>query len=362
VKRLWIPSLVLVAAGLGYALYLANAAGEFRSVENRYPGACRAVAVGAGPEDVEFHPTRPYALVSSYDRRAASQGRPRPGGIYRLAPGGDPEVVNLTPGADGDFRPHGISIHAGADGRATLFVVNHPRWTRFGEPSGDSAGPAHTIEVFDFDGDALIHRRTLADPLLVSPNDIVALDHERFWVTNDHGTEPGAMRTLEDYLRLPWADVVYYDGETFRRAADGLTYANGIQLAADRERVWVSEVTRSRVREYARDPASGMLTELRRLDVGFGADNINLDPATGALWIAGHVKLLTFARHASDASEKAPSQVVRLNPDAGPDPVETVFLDDGGLLSGASAAAWRDGTLIIGAVFEPHVVICRGVE
>lgn len=361
-KRIWIAALALVVAGAGYALYLMNAAGEFRTIADLHPSDCRPVPGVDGPEDVEWHPSEPFALISSFDRRAASEGRPRPGAIFRIPLDRPAEPVNLTPDAGIHFRPHGISMHVGGDGRTTLFVVNHPGETRFGAPPEPLEGPAHTIEVFDLVGGRLVHRRQLADPLLVGPNDIVAVDHERFYVTNDHGTRPGLMRKVEDYLRLPWADVVYYDGREFRRVAEGLSYANGIQLSPDGERVWVTEVTRSRLAEYRRDPGTGSLEEIRRFGLGFGADNINLDRATGALWIGGHAKLLTFARHASDASVDAPSQVIRV--DMADDAVDlhTVFLDDGDLLSGASAAAYRDGTLLIGAVFSPHALLCRGID
>jgi len=286
-KRIAVTLGALAAAGAIYALVQLQAAGQFRSVEVLHPGTCRTVEGMAGPEDIELHPNQAYALISSYDRRSASEGRPRPGALFRLALTREAEPVNLTPGAGLDFRPHGISMYADPDGRTTLFVVNHPRWRRFGPPSGDATGPRHTIEVYDLTDTGLVHRRTLADPLLVSPNDLVALDHDRFYVTNDHGTEPGLLRRLEDYLRLPWANVLYYDGAAFQRVADGLSYANGIQLSADGERLYVSEVTRSRVREYRREPETGRLAELRRVDVGFGADNINLEPATGALWVPG---------------------------------------------------------------------------
>jgi len=77
---------------------------------------------------------------------------------------------------------------------------------------------------------------------------------------------------------------------------------------------------------------------------------------------AGHVKLLTFARHAGDAGVAAPSEVKRLFFE--PDRVrqETRFLDDGALLSGASAAAFGGDTLLIGAVFSPYALLCTGVE
>lgn len=356
---------VPVLALIGYAVYLAHAAGEFRSIDALHPGACRKIVGVPGPEDITLHPHRALALISSFDRRAAMDGNVRPGGIHAWAlDGAMAAPVNLTPDASDDFRPHGISLHVGPGGRATLFVVNHPGEVLFGaQPQVESDRPAHTIEVFDFDGDRLTHRTTHAHSSMISPNDVVAVDHERFYFTNDHGSAPGWKRKLEDYLRLPWAGVVYFDGREFSEVADGLSYANGINLSPDGKRLYVAEVTRSRIREYARDAETGALEALGRIDVGFGVDNIEVDPGTGALWLGGHVKLLTFTRHAADAEVPAPSQAVRLAVDdrttGGKKQLETVFLDDGELISGASVATGRDGRLLIGSVFEPHFVECR---
>jgi len=38
--------------------------------------------------------------------------------------------------------------------------------------------------------------------------------------------------------------------------------------------------------------------------------------------------------------------------------VDEVFLDDGTLLSGSSAAAVGGGRMIIGTVFEPKILVC----
>ena len=213
--------MVPVLAAAGYGLYLAAEAGEFRAVENLRPGACRTVPGLPGPEDIAVHPARDVAYVSSFDRRAAMAGSARPGSIFRIGlDGGDP--IDLIPDAGPDFRPHGISLHVDPNGRETLFVVNHPGEALFGDAPAGYRGPAHTIEIFDVAGNRLVHRARLTDPLLVRPNDVVAVDDTRFYFTNDHGSEPGPMRKVEDYLRLPWANVVHYDGEGFREVADGL--------------------------------------------------------------------------------------------------------------------------------------------
>jgi len=349
---------MLVAAG--YFLYLAIDAGEFRSVDDLRPGNCEQIDGVPGAEDITLHPAWEVALISSFDRRAAMDGNVRPGGIFAWALGGSMDApVNLTPEAGADFRPHGISLFVGPDGRATLFVVNHPGESLFVAQSGAGPqAPAHTIEVFELDGMNLRHRETLADESMISPNDIVAVDHRRFYFTNDHGSAPGWKRTLEDYLRLGWANIVYFDGVEFREAADGLSYANGINLSPDSARLYVAEVTHGRIREYARDTETGGLEELRRFDTGFGVDNIEVDPDTGELWLGGHVKLLTFTRHAADAEVLSPSQAARVRPADAPG-IDTVFLDDGGMISGASVATGRDNVILVGSVFEPHMVVCR---
>lgn len=351
-----VPVLLILA----YAIYLAVDAGEFRSVENLHPGECRRIAGVPGAEDITLHPDRGLALVSSVDRRAAMAGNVQPGGIHAWPLDGSMAApVDLTPDAGTDFRPHGISLFVGADGRATLFVVNHPGESLFGDQPDESSAPAHTIEIFDLEGLSLIHRETLAHESMLSPNDIVAVDHRCFYFTNDHGSEPGWKRTLEDYLRLGWANVIYFDGGEFHEVADGLSYANGINLSSDGTRLYVAEVTHGRIREYSRDDQAGSLEELHRFDVGFGVDNIEVDPETGDLLLGGHVKLLTFTRHARDAEILAPSQAARVRLGNTPD-IKTLFLDDGQLISGASVATARDDVLLVGSVFEPHMVVCEG--
>ena len=67
----------------------------------------------------------------------------------------------------------------------------------------------------------------------------------------------------------------------------------------------------------------------------------------------------TFVRHVDNPEVLAPSQVVRVRLDEDDYRVETVFMDDGALLSGASVGAWHGGRLLVGSVFEDHIVDCR---
>jgi arylesterase/paraoxonase len=350
--------LISGALALGWLLFdTLRDAGEFRRVTALLPGPCEPVYGAPGAEDISFDPITGTAWISSHDRRAAIEGEPRRGAILRYDPDSDARPADAWPEAPSDFHPHGLSLYTDASGRQSLFVISHPGESLFQGRTGP--GPAHTVEVFDVVDDRLVHRARLHDAWMISPNDLVAVDHQRFYFSNDHGSAPGWRRTMEDYLRLPWANVVHFDGREFREAAAGLSFANGIQISRDGESLYVAEVTRNRIREYRRDPASGALEERRTIEVGFGVDNLELDPVSGDLWLGGHLKLLTFTRHAADPSVDAPSMVARLRLSGAEPELTPVFIDDGAALSGASVGAVRDGVLLVGSVFEPHFLVCR---
>ncbi|MGH7819060.1 MAG: SMP-30/gluconolactonase/LRE family protein, partial [Candidatus Binatia bacterium] len=200
------------------------------------------------------------------------------------------------------------------------------------------------------------HRRTIADPLLVSPNDLHALDHERFFVTNDHANPPGLARTIEEYFRREIANVLYYDGSSFRVAADGIAMPNGVNASPDGRSLYVASTLSGSIRLFDLDPATGGLSPKGRIDVGSGVDNIDVD-AAGRIWIGAHPKLLTFVRHTSDAAELSPSQVLRIDPASRS--VEEVYLDLGSGISGSSVAAFHDGRMLVGPVLDPKFLDCR---
>jgi arylesterase/paraoxonase len=104
-------------------------------------------------------------------------------------------------------------------------VVNHPR-------------DGHFVEIFDYRGGKLVHRQSVSGALMHSPNDVLPVGPAAFYVTNDHGNATSFGRMAEEYLQLARSYVLYYDGKSFRKVAEALAYANGINISPDGQIVW----------------------------------------------------------------------------------------------------------------------------
>mgnify|MGYP000437830994 CR=1 FL=1 len=336
-KWIMISILILVLAIAGWVVELFWAAGQFKTIEAHFDGQCRQIEGVVGPEDITIHPKTGIAYISSSDRRAVERGRPGGGAIYAYTPGQDAAaLINLTPDADKDFQPHGISLFVGPQGRDVLFVVNHQ-------------GGQHQIEIYDLEDGQLFHRKTLSGPLLLSPNDIVAVGSEMFYVTNDHRYPTGAKLS----------NVLFYNGTEFVEAASGMAHANGINVSADGQTVFVSATIGGTLHIFKRNPTSNQLAPESKLDLDTGSDNIEVDPK-GDLWIGAHPKLLDFVEHARDPEAISPSQVLHLvRGESGEYNVAEVYLNEGKELSGSSVAAVSGNRLLIGCVFDQIFLDCQ---
>lgn len=345
-KTIAVVLVVLIICVIWF-LNLLWSAGQFKTIVPHFAGTCKQVYGIVGAEDITIHPKTGIAYISVCDRRAVNAGKPGNGAIYAYNLNSDnPVLFNLTPNADKDFQPHGISLYVDGHGTDFLFAINH-------------AGGTHTIEVYELVGVLLYHTRTISDPMLVSPNDLVAVGPDRFYVSNDHHYPSGIARVMEDYLKLRKSNVVYYDGARFSEAADRIGFANGINVSKDGKTLYVCAVTERSLHIYDRDPSSGRLNLRETLALNTGPDNIDID-ASGGLWIGAHPKLLDFIAHAADPSKLSPSQILHLTPTpTGGFDVKEVYLNKGEELSAASVAAVRGHRLLIGSVFEPKFLDCQ---
>lgn len=339
-----ILGLIILAALARMAFVIIPASGMMAELAPVTPGQCEALTIAPGTEDVTIDPNSDLVFVSTDDRRTGERG-----GIYAFNLN-DPNTLHEVSGdAPADFHPHGLSLWTAPDGSQRLFVVNH-------RAGFDSAGGTHAVEIFDVGENGMLsHAESISHEALLSPNDVLAVGPRSFYATNDRAYRTGMMANLEAYFGLPLSSVSYFDGTHGDMVAHGIAYANGINISADGSEVYVSELLARRIRVYDRDAATGALTANRALPVPTAPDNIEVDER-GDLWIGGHPRVFDFVAHAADASAIAPAHAVRLNPQTGE--TETALLVMDGSLNASSVAAMRDGVLVVGAVFDDHVLVC----
>jgi arylesterase/paraoxonase len=198
-------------------------AGEFKEIKLHFNGQVKTIAGVLSSEDITIHPQTAMAFISSDDRRAHRPGssQARQGAIYGLdLHSANSMPMNLTVDFTQEFNPHGIGLWLAGNGDLSIFVVNHRR-------------DGHFVEIFDYRGGKLVHRQSVSGALMHSPNDVLPVGPAAFYVTNDHGNATSFGRMAEEYLQLARSYVLYYDGKSFRKVAEALAYANGINISPD---------------------------------------------------------------------------------------------------------------------------------
>ncbi len=318
-------------------------AGEFKILETHSNLDCNVVKGVLSSEDITIDRQTGMAFVSSGIR---GLGLDKGGAIigYDLN-AKSLKPVNLTSDFKEEFYPHGIGLYKGAGGAASLFVINHRSEKDY-------------VEIFDYAGSKLVHRRSVSNVLMYSPNDIIPVGRDSFYVTNDHGYRSFRGQILEDLLKLAKSYVLYFDGDKLRIVARGLSFANGINLSPDGKTVYVSEVIGKQISVFDRDVKTGALALKNTIYCGTGVDNIDV-AEDGSLWVGAHAKLLTFAKHAKNQKLPAPSQVLHITMKNGKYSVDEVYLDDGSTLSASSVAAAYKNEVLIGGVFAPRFLVCE---
>ena len=345
-KKLYIliSALVLLSA---FVLHILISTGYFRDIEPYSELEIVDVVSIAGVEDITVAREDGFALLSAYDRAGHRQGSNAHGGIYYLNLLDSvlsPKLISAR--FSPNFHCHGIALLKLDSIRYQVLAVNHTE--------------GHTIEIFTLTGDVLSHEKTLKNPLMVSPNDVIPVGNNRFYFTNDHGYTSGLGRIAEDYLGLRASNVVYYDGSQYTIAAENIAYANGINFDATHKLLYVASPRDFMVKVY--DVMSDFSLKHRLdIDAKTGVDNLEID-ASGNIWSGGHPNLLAFTSYASGKTPIAHSEIVRIVfHDTNQYTVETKFLDDGNLVSGSSVAATFKDLVLVGNVMDNQFLITRQI-
>ncbi len=328
---------VIAAVALFFAIRFVWIQGWFSSVAPVAPPVCRAVATGLkGPASLAVDAAHNALFVAALNRQAAPPYSDKRDGIYLLKLDNPTAAPVKLSGPPADFHPYAISLFRGDDGAETLLVVDR------------KANGRPFVETYDLTFDSqtakLAQHTAIQSGLLVSPHGLAAAAPDHFYLSNDRTMRGGPGRFAEDYLFWPHADVLAYNGEGFRIAAqrmagpDGLLIKNGI--------LYVALSNSREVQAFTQD-MMGYLTPLGALSLPARPDGLSLD-AHGNLIVAGETK-------------PGSSQVFRVVLDGrgAPQSYQAIFSDDGKVLKGASAAVIAGGQLFIGASDDDKILACK---
>lgn len=318
-------------------------AGEFKSITSYSEFTCTRVAEIPGPEDIVMDYSDGIAYISSDDRRAQALGKPVNGAIFRYDM--DTKVyTRMEADLPFEFHPHGIDLFHASNDRTLLYVVNH-------------RSDGHYVEKFQIKGNKLHYIKSIHDQVrMFSPNDLVMLNEDIFYITNDHGNSSKAGKLLEEYLQLPISYVLFYDGIKFEIKVNNIKFANGIAVNKDISKLFVASSTGREIRVYSIGVGYNLDYEYS-IDCGTGVDNIAFDDE-GVLWAGSHPQLLTFARHAKDINVRAPSEVISISFGDSGYTITLEFMDDGSLLQSSSVAVRYKSSLLVGSVFDTSILFC----
>ncbi|KAF9116515.1 Serum paraoxonase/arylesterase 2 [Mortierella sp. AM989] len=353
-------------------------------------GNCYKTAFIPGPSDIEISDQDQIAFVSSDDRSWVKESsffhRPSKktsenGGIYTLSLNqktGSPREVKLQGYPLDDFHPAGMSFYRFQDPDtqtwvSRLFVINHSH-------KGD------LVDIFDYSAQAntLTFVKSIQSSLFTTPKDIVAIDKDRFYLTNHHYMSGKYGRIAEDVGGFSWGTVVYYNGTDSRNVLESLGNPYGIAVSPDATQVYVSSFMDKVVQVYntTEDIAHGELVHDTNIWVGNHVDNLSVDKHTGDIYVASHPSYSTYLRHKLGYEPQSPSHVVKiekLSPEnyisqesSQPDlyffekpdipalkwEVKDLFYSNGEDISASTVAAYWNNDLILGSYSSHHLLRC----
>jgi arylesterase / paraoxonase len=346
-KSLKITLLILLLLGI----YITNTlyqSGYFKTIQNHFEGETQKITGIVGTEDITIDQSTGIAFLSSDDRWASRLRNKSPKGAISSLNLNDsiPKLINLTLNfPQEDFHPHGISLYSSPTGKKTLFVVNHRK-------SGNY------IEILEYKNDSLIHRESITNELLVSPNDIVGVGERSFYFTNDHDEKLSSWRTIKDILKVGMGNICYFDGNKMSKTGiENIKYANGINVSLDGKMLFLASTSSNMLLVYERNIQSGTLTKTDEIDTKTGVDNIELDK-DGSLWIGCHPQALKFLAHAGNETKISPSEVIRIDyKGQGDFKQSSIYMNDGSEISASSVGAVYKAKILIGPVFQDRIIL-----
>ncbi|KAJ7045403.1 hypothetical protein C8F04DRAFT_1025033 [Mycena alexandri] len=395
-SKLIILSTALVFIASAYRLWIQPTLiifGQGRVIESLGTTGCTTVPALSACEKIVLHaPTGVLYLACS---SPASRAHWTPALVQLNASGPDVDylatydpltstVARLQPSFPG-LSVHGMDVVPSTSNSSELFIyaVNHRKPED--RHTASMTGADSTIEIFKttVGSTTLKHLRTLQDPVILTPNDIVGSpDGDSFFFTNDHSSKTSPMRYLS-VLGLESGSVGYCHVQSgCKFAIKNIHGANGIVRAPNNESFYVSNSVFGGIAVLERQTDNALLkTHTIPTGAFFGAriaasssyvlldrgiDNLSMD-MDGVLWGPGFPYFTSIIKHIADPSVVSPVSAHSIARNTGPGSfygekfkVTKVFEDDGTLASGTTSVVHDPvrKRLFLHGIASPHLTIC----
>ncbi|KAK2181929.1 hypothetical protein NP493_376g03018 [Ridgeia piscesae] len=243
---------------------------------NHQPGRCTLVSgIDVGSEDIQVLPNGLAFITSGLDPTT-------PGKIFLFdfkKPRSGVVALDIVGDFDRDtFSPHGLNIWVDTNRILIyIFVINHGGKNK------------ETVEKFRFDATSqnLYHVKTYQDHrTIIHLNDLVVMGEDSFYFTNFYQFDI----KLEILLRLRLGYVGFYDGFRGHVIIRRLFIPNGLNTSPDGKYVYLTEFSGKTFSVYARMSDNSLCLK-QRVPLCSLVDNIDVDIATGDVWVTGHADL-----------------------------------------------------------------------
>ena len=346
----WIILLILL-----FSLWMLQRMDTFKTITNNTPEVCESFEMAGSAEDIEIDYARGIAYLSIQDREALIKGENAQGFIGKIDLNQKPyELVSALTEQPDHLRPHGLSLHIDKAGKRHMAVINHPK-NRGIEPEVIDLYTESSNGLFDF-------VRSVSDPLFQSPNDVLLVESEKFYVGNDKGGI-STVDKIQEQMGRPMSTVVFYDGESASIAVKNLSSVSGINLSLDQQTVYASETNAKRMAILKRNLADGSLKKIKTVKLTGSPDNINVSE-DGSLIVANIPKVWALIQHfialQNNEYKPSPSQVVRIDFDNKGDPLsEELFMSDGYDISTTSVGVIWANKLFLGSIDDKQMHVCE---
>lgn len=305
------------------------------------------IFVGPGPEDFELQqngPRGPRLIISQKDRRHAD----KPGELLLMdLEGDDREIARIaTIKNREDHQPlHPVGISLVEQPNETLLYVIHSNQKK----------KERWIEKYRVDGDTLrLVEKPLEDPLIKTPNDLVALPNGEIFLSNAGLTRNVFANLFSTVFSIQRGSVVHYDGSKWTPLLKKALFPNGLAIDLSQRYLFINLFGAKLMRIYDRE-AKSFLADVQ-LDAH--PDNLSWEIPGHVLNVACHRSQYRTGFHIASARFRAPSAGYRIDVQKAisGEQADELLYDLPGFNGSSTALVFR-GRIYVSQLIDPHIAV-----